>query len=376
MNAITIASLDTKALALRLHDLAGEERAIQVDFLLHLDEFDRRRAYLEEGYGSLWDWCLRSLHLRECAAGLRIAAMRVLRKFPRLEPALRDGRLCMSTLTLLGQVLTEENADELLARATYGTKAEVDSLVASVKPRPAPADGVRRLPVPRPATAAAPTAVPPDGPAPAPGLTVAVPPGPQSGERPDPLASDLAPAVAPAASCHGVPAAEMRAVSGDRWSLRVSIDRGLKDELETLTMLLSHVLPRGDLAAVLREAIRCGIEKHGKRKGAVEAARRRSARPQAPEAGRNPRAIPIEVRRAVWRRDGGRCTWTTPDGRRCDSRWQLEFDHVESPLIGGRSTVENVRLRCRGHNLLYAEEVYGREHMDRFRREGRMVPNG
>jgi hypothetical protein len=367
MNANTIASLDSESLGVRLHDLVGEERNIQVDFLLHLDEFDRRRAYLEEGYGSLWDWCLRSLHLRECAAGLRIAAMRVLRKFPTLEPALRDGRLCMSTLTLLGQVLTDENADDLLARAAYGTKAEVDTLVASVKPRPAPADGVRKLPGPCLALAAAPTARPSDGPAPA-TLTATV----QARGEPDLLASGLA----PAQPRRDLPAAEMQAVSGDRWSLRVSIDRDFKDELETLTTLLSHVVPRGDLAAVLREAVRCGIEKHGKRKGAVAPARKRSRKLNAAGSSSNPRVIPIEIRRQVWERDAGRCTWTTPDGRRCDSRWQLELDHITPPLFGGGATVANLRLRCRGHNLLYAEQVYGRGHMERFRRDGRHAPNG
>jgi hypothetical protein len=158
MNTLAPSSLDSADLACRLRDLAGDERNVQVDFLIHLDEFDRRRAYLEAGYGSLWDYCLRALHLREGAAGRRIAAMRVLRRFPRIEPALRDGRLCSSTLALLGHVLTEENADELVARAAYKTKAEVDHLVASIRPRAAPREGVRKLPDPREAerTAVAP----------------------------------------------------------------------------------------------------------------------------------------------------------------------------------------------------------------------------
>jgi len=149
MKAIAIASLDSEALALRLHDLVGEERNIQVDFLLHLDEFDRRRAYLEGGYASVWDYCLKALHLREGAAWRRIAAMRVLRRFPKMGAALRDGRLCLTTLALLGQVLTDENADELVSRAAYESKAEVDSLVASLKPRPAPVDGLRKVAEPR-----------------------------------------------------------------------------------------------------------------------------------------------------------------------------------------------------------------------------------
>jgi len=96
----TLSSLDARSLARRLGELAGDERQAQVEFLLHLDEFDRRRAWLELGYGSLWTYCLEALHLREGAAGRRINAMRVLRRFPGLAGALRDGRLCLSTLAI------------------------------------------------------------------------------------------------------------------------------------------------------------------------------------------------------------------------------------------------------------------------------------
>jgi hypothetical protein len=54
-------SLDSRTLARRLGEFAGDERKVQVEFLLHLDEFDRRRAYLELGYGSLWTFCLEVL---------------------------------------------------------------------------------------------------------------------------------------------------------------------------------------------------------------------------------------------------------------------------------------------------------------------------
>ena len=381
MRTITPASLDSKALALRLHDLVGEERNVQVDFILHLDEFDQRRAYLEGGYGSLWDYCLKALHLREGAAWRRMAAMRVLRRFPSMEAALRDGRLCLSTLALLGQVLTDGNADELLARAAYRSKAEVDSLVASVKPRPTPAEGVRKVPEPsRSPRGPAVTAAALSGETAAPLLLAASasasPRDPvEPGALPGPVGTAPVPAVAGRPPHRDAPSAEMHAVSEDRWSLRVTIDRDLKEDLETLATLLSHKVPRGNLAAVLREAIRCAIEKHGKRKGAVAPARKRSPPPAARESS-DPRATPMEVRREVWKRDGGRCTWTGPDGRRCDSRWRLELDHIEPPLFGGRSTVANLRLRCRAHNLLYAEQVYGREYMDRFRRERQVAPNG
>jgi hypothetical protein len=135
LSAASPASLSSDDLGRRLGELAGHERQVQVDFLLHLDEFDRRRAYLEEGYDSLWTYCLKVLHLREGPAGRRIGAMRVLRRFPALEAPLRDGRLCLSTVTMLAPLLTPENVDELVLKAAFLTKAEVEHLVVSIQPR-------------------------------------------------------------------------------------------------------------------------------------------------------------------------------------------------------------------------------------------------
>jgi hypothetical protein len=54
MTAFGPSSLDSNALVHRLHQLVCDERSVQVDFLLHLDEFDRRQAFLQAGFGSLW----------------------------------------------------------------------------------------------------------------------------------------------------------------------------------------------------------------------------------------------------------------------------------------------------------------------------------
>jgi 5-methylcytosine-specific restriction endonuclease McrA len=123
---------------------------------------------------------------------------------------------------------------------------------------------------------------------------------------------------------------------------------------------------------VVHEAIRCAIEKHGKRKGAVKP-ERASPVPAANEAteraeGSRRARIPAALRRAVWERDGGRCTWTSPDGRRCETTWQLEVDHLDAIALGGQTTLERLALRCKPHNILHAEQDFGREFMDLFRR--------
>jgi hypothetical protein len=42
----------------------------------------------------------------------------------------------------------------------------------------------------------------------------------------------------------------------------------------------------------------------------------------------------------------------------------LELDHAEPRGLGGGDGPDNVRVRCRAHNQLAAEEVYGRHHIE------------
>ena len=83
---------------------------------------------------------------------------------------------------------------------------------------------------------------------------------------------------------------------------------------------------------------------------------------------KNPAVVSAELRRQVWERDQGRCAWVGPAGKRCHSRWQLEIDHLDPAARGGKATLERLRLLCRNHNLLHAEQTYGREHMGKYRK--------
>ena len=70
------------------------------------------------------------------------------------------------------------------------------------------------------------------------------------------------------------------------------------------------------------------------------------------------RHIPAAVRRKVWARDGGHCAFVGTNGR-CAERGFLEFHHVAPYAAGGRTTVENLELRCRSHNAYEAEQYFG-----------------
>ncbi len=70
------------------------------------------------------------------------------------------------------------------------------------------------------------------------------------------------------------------------------------------------------------------------------------------------RHIPSEVKRAVWRRDEGRCGFVGARGR-CPETGFLEWHHVLPFAMGGAGTVENIQLRCRAHSAFEATLFLG-----------------
>jgi 5-methylcytosine-specific restriction endonuclease McrA len=251
----------------------------------------------------------------------------------------------------LRPVLTRENLDELVARAAYLSDDETAYLVASLRPGQAPREGIRKLPVPAPAAIAA-------------------------TRGPGPVARTAAPAMLALPRAPDAPAPRpqrretLQPVSAELYSLRVDMTPEFKADLERLRQLRSHAHRDGNTGALLHEAVRCALDHYGKRVGTVEPKRARKPRKAAPaEPGVPPkrRAIPLHVRRAVWARDGGQCTYVSPDGKRCDCRWQLELDHIDPDAKDKVPTADDLRLRCRAHNILAAEEHYGRELMLRCR---------
>jgi HNH endonuclease len=159
----------------------------------------------------------------------------------------------------------------------------------------------------------------------------------------------------------------MAPLSPGRFELRLTIDDETQDLLQRARALMSHQIPTGEIAPVLKSALRLFVTHHEQRKYAATS----RPRPQAQGAASNPRHIPASVKRAVRERDGDRCAFVSESGQRCSSRTRLEFDHAEPVARGGESTVENVRLVCRAHNQFAAERAFGAEFMERKRRESR-----
>jgi Holliday junction DNA helicase RuvB len=71
---------------------------------------------------------------------------------------------------------------------------------------------------------------------------------------------------------------------------------------------------------------------------------------EATEFAQGRQGIPSEVRREVWRRDGGKCV-------RCGSRENLEYDHIIPVSKGGSNTARNIELLCENCNRAKSDTV-------------------
>jgi hypothetical protein len=143
--------------------------------------------------------------------------------------------------------------------------------------------------------------------------------------------------------------------------VQLTLGQHAHDLLRRAQELLAHARPECDVADVLELALADLVQRLEQRKfGDTGTPRRR-------RASHNDRHIPAEVKRQVAERDGKRCTFLSEQGTRCPERAMLEYDHVRPVALGGRSTAENLRLRCRAHNQLEAELLYGTEFMQQKR---------
>jgi 5-methylcytosine-specific restriction endonuclease McrA len=129
-----------------------------------------------------------------------------------------------------------------------------------------------------------------------------------------------------------------------------------------------HRVPDGDLATVIERALDSLIQQVKKERFATgRKARQKPKESREDAAASSSRHIPDAIKRAVFKRDEGRCTFEDERGRRCAETGRLEFDHLDAFALTHVHDVDRIRLTCRPHNQHAAEQIYGRAFMERAR---------
>ena len=390
-----------------LSRIVGRRNQITAEFLAYLAELDERQIFLDLGFASLFEYCVESLGLCESTAGRHIAAARVCRNHPEVFALVASGALHASALSLLRKHLCPENAAVLFELCAHRSARKVEELLAARFPRPDVRDLVRRL-----TRFAIPGGVPAQA-----GPTLDVERASEncaSEKMPTeaPPREPLAPlqkafvesrAREPSTALGALGAAEaakpgrLEPLSADRYGVHFTADGEFRELLERVRGLAGHRLPNGDLMTLLKRGLEAYERELTKERFALGGKpRRRSVASTPPvhseaelrapdllkpevstpdssnqdaQSASNPkpnpkRHCPAAVARGVFLRDGQQCSYVSPDGRRCSARRCLELDHVHPWAVGGASTIENLRLRCRAHNQRYARQYFGKSRVE------------
>jgi hypothetical protein len=132
----TFDTVDDASLLRDLKSLVGRSNSLTAHVLAHLAEVDARGAYREAACASLYKYCIYELRMSEDEAQRRVQAARAVRHFPILLDMLADASIHLTGILLLAPHLTAESHADVLARARFRTKREIQRLVAEIAPRP------------------------------------------------------------------------------------------------------------------------------------------------------------------------------------------------------------------------------------------------
>jgi len=320
-----LASLCNEGLLSATREILRRGCVVEADLLVHLAEIEERQLHLEMACPTMFAFCVTKLGFSEDATYNRLGVARAARELPEILDALRSGDVHLSGLRVLVPHLDADNHRDILARARGKSKREIEELAAALAPKPPVPDVMRKLP----------------------------------------KTAQLALETAPEAAGRVEQPRAIVPLSEDTFKVQFTASRILRDKLRQAQDLLRHRLPSGGLAKIVESAVDLLIEKVKKERFAVGRQPRGGCTAKA--AGPCSRPVPAWMKRHVYVRDEGRCTFVDQFGNRCPETGMLEYDHVDGWARTHTHDPDRIRLRCRAHNQHAAQKMYGREFMERAR---------
>ncbi len=301
--------LGIEELLRQAHTAVANERALQAEVIRLLAEVDRRRLYASLGYRSLFDFCVKKLRYSESAAWRRISAMKLIKDLPTAEAKLISGELSLKALTSVQNFLATE---EKLLNHNF-TLEQKNQILQSVENK--------------------------------------------SGRETDSILASISPTPAS-------PYEKERPLNGVDVEIRFVANVPLVGKLHRLKDLNSHRDPSRSYRGLFEWLSDLGLKTADPLTKSAAAARPLKTAATQP-ASSTLRYIPNDLRIKVWQRDHGTCTYRDPkSGRRCDATSFIEMDHIVPHALGGETTLDNLRLLCKTHNLEAARRAYGTSKID------------
>jgi 5-methylcytosine-specific restriction endonuclease McrA len=315
---------------------ASTEHSFTIKMLHFINDLDRRKSYLELGYSSVFDYCVRKIEYSSSEAGRRIQAARCCRRYPELFECLRNREVCITTLAMIESIITDDNKDEIVARIRGASRRAVERLISEYRPAVNLRDRIRYVQVPQPKARSV-----------------------------DGMLFDR--------ECKRAVPEEYR--DQPRVEEKVFVEFLADEEFLALFEEVRNLMSNSSFdsfADVIKRVLQEYCERHSP---VARHERREKKRVNGPDSHRweckstQPewsRHIPDEIRDEVLVRDNGQCTFVGSDGVQCQCKKGLQIDHIKPFAAGGTHDLSNLRLLCGAHNRLAAERTLGKHVMQPF----------
>ncbi|MGE3759196.1 MAG: HNH endonuclease signature motif containing protein [Pseudobdellovibrionaceae bacterium] len=139
--------------------------------------------------------------------------------------------------------------------------------------------------------------------------------------------------------------------------------------LDRVKELLSHQIPDGSINDVLHHLGEYFLKREDPLRKASAQKKSEATAAAANSCVKNSKAVSRPAQRVVIQESDDRCEFCDPvTGRRCNSRYQTQTDHIHMRVFGGGNDRQNLRRYCRAHNIWMSEQQLGRNRANAWRR--------
>jgi hypothetical protein len=372
--------LTDKDLMGSLEAVVRQERANVAHSIRLIGEIVRRDLHTRLGYSSVYGMLTQRFRMSESCASKRAAAVAAARRYGDVLGLVESGALNLSNLSLIARRMNDENHARLVEAACRLTHRELEEWLVRDEGQVVPRrESVRVVALPltpratsgdvgglRGLSTETNTGAPR-------GVSAAMETlhrreVPHCGETP--RRGD-----AKGSGCSGEASGEASVEASVKnaeveTGLRLSIV--LEGDAKRAFEALRRQYPGKSVTEIVAEAIVAQQKRVSPAARAAAPARKGTGRQgEANGATESPsRYVPKGVRHEVFTRDGGRCTYVAPDGRRCDCEVGLEYDHIRPFARGGMTVADNLRILCKAHNLLAAKDLMGKRFVEAYGERG------
>jgi hypothetical protein len=309
--------------------LVKQERLLTGLIIANLQKIQDQNLHLKMGYSTLFEYCTKALGYAEPCAYRRISAIKVARQIPEVTAQLDAGTLSLTSVAMAqsffasanknNSPLPTETKKQILKSLEFCSKRESEEVLIKAANKL----GLQST-----------------------GLEITE---------------------------------KIRPLSMEESVLQVRLKTTTLEKLNRLKNLRAHKNPNMSYSDLIEDLCTFALKKLDPMEPTVAETKKTNEmiRPTDQKANaksyatkissHNPRYIPPNIRRAVWRRDQGRCTYVAdaPENldnvenfapKRCRSNHLLQIDHIQPLSLGGETVQQNLRLLCHAHHKLRETE--------------------